>query len=243
MSIVLPESMNKLDTSKVRESFETIENYIRYINERIDYFTTITARQTTGEINAAVQDSADTIKINIEESIGAAIREMDNVVTNLQNSLKTEIDKVQGLLNDTNGVFQILDNNGVNTGWTITSQDGKRVIKASSGGIGISNDGGQTYQNAITGDGVIANSLIVGDSTLERYVSIEDGVIRLGNEQNGVSLKIESDAIAFYNQQGQILAKFTANGLEFERDSFQAIRMGNYTIRARSDGSIYFDLI
>lgn len=243
MSVVLPESMNKLDLDKVQDSLKTIENYIHYIEERIDYFTTITKRATTTEIENNVNESANRITLEYKDELQKypTKTELTNTLENLQNSVKTEIGKVQDLLQASDGVFKILEDNGVNTGWTITSNDGTKVIKAGANGIGISNDGGQTFASAITGDGVVANSMIIGDSNLERFVSVEQGVIRIGNENNNIQLKLESDSIGFYNQQGRLLAKFTSNGLMFAPDSFQSIQMGNYTIKARNDGSIYFD--
>lgn len=66
-------------------------------------------------------------------------------------------------INNTKGVFEWIDNgDGTNGGFTIyETADDKSWLRCTAGGIGISNDGGLTYTNAITKNGVVASKLQV----------------------------------------------------------------------------------
>jgi len=51
-----------------------------------------------------------------------------------------------------------------------------KIVKITSGGVGISNDGGQTFHVAMTGDGVLANRVVVNDIYA---LSTEDGFTKM----------------------------------------------------------------
>lgn len=69
------------------------------------------------------------------------------------------------LINGTNGVFQFIENgDGTNGGFTIYENGSQSWLRCTAGGIGISPDGGLTYTNAITKNGVIASQLDVQDN-------------------------------------------------------------------------------
>lgn len=44
---VFPESMDRLDKKNVEASLATIENYIRYMTERIEHSTSVMSRKLT----------------------------------------------------------------------------------------------------------------------------------------------------------------------------------------------------
>lgn len=66
-------------------------------------------------------------------------------------------------INNTKGVFEWIDNgDGTNGGFTIyETADDKSWLRCTAGGIGISADGGLTYTNAITKNGVVSTQLDV----------------------------------------------------------------------------------
>lgn len=66
-------------------------------------------------------------------------------------------------INNTKGVFEWIDNgDGTNGGFTIyETDDDKSWLRCTAGGIGISADGGLTYTNAITKNGVVSTQLDV----------------------------------------------------------------------------------
>lgn len=69
------------------------------------------------------------------------------------------------IINNTEGTFQFIDNgDGTNGGFTIYESDGNAFLRCTAGGIGLSQDGGLTYTNAITKNGVIATQLNVGEN-------------------------------------------------------------------------------
>ena len=78
------------------------------------------------------------------------------------------------IINNTEGTFQFIDNgDGTNGGFTIyETEDGNSWLRCTAGGLGISADGGLTYTNAITKNGVVASQLDVqnnGVSILKAY--------------------------------------------------------------------------
>lgn len=81
-------------------------------------------------------------------------------------------------INNTKGVFEWIDNgDGTNGGFTIyEADDSSSWLRCTAGGIGISNDGGLTYTNAITKAGVVANRVRVvsgGVTVLTSYYNAE----------------------------------------------------------------------
>lgn len=78
------------------------------------------------------------------------------------------------IINNTEGTFQFIDNgDGTNGGFTIyETEDGNSWLRCTAGGLGISSDGGLTYTNAITKEGVVATQLNVqedGNDVFEVY--------------------------------------------------------------------------
>lgn len=70
------------------------------------------------------------------------------------------------IINNTEGYYTIQKNDHAMTGWTIADNESpelaENLIKATLGGIGISEDGGQTYKTAITGKGINADTITTG---------------------------------------------------------------------------------
>lgn len=97
-------------------------------------------------------------------------------------------------INNTKGVFEWIDNgDGTNGGFTIyETDDDKSWLRCTAGGIGISADGGLTYTNAITKNGITASQIYVrnsgGDEILRVYYDdpTQQGWIRLNNPVTGV---------------------------------------------------------
>ena len=165
---------------------------------------------------------------SIQFSTSPQAKKLQQVYTKLQ----TAIANATKLLNDANGVFEILDENGdgINNGWIIRSPDGQRFIKANMNGIGITNDGGATFEQAMTVDGINASvirtgkmsaqHISVGDETLGDVFSVEldkDGhpVVTIGSSESVVKQKQTNDAITFVNNQDTQVAKFSTTGAEW----------------------------
>lgn len=184
-----------------------------------------------------------------------ASKKLWQVYTKLQEAIAD----ATALLNGQNGgVFEIIDENGdsVNDGWIIHSADGKKFIKANLGGIGITTDGGATYKQAITADGINATAITTGSLNAERiavenydendptkltdYIRFGNGAITLGKGNNAITLKLENDQIAFYSASGARLGRFTNNSFEIENLEDGQIRFQNFGFIPRLSGNITF---
>lgn len=72
------------------------------------------------------------------------------------------------MINNTKGTMRMLLNeDGSNYGYEIVENDGVSWLRCTAGGLGLSNNGGLTYTNAITKDGVTASQLHVIRSGVE----------------------------------------------------------------------------
>lgn len=175
------------------------------------------------------------------------------------NKLQEAIKGATELLNGSNGgIFEVTDENadGINDGWIIHSADGQRFIKANVNGIGITTDGGATYQQAMTTDGINASAITVGSLHAERiavenydendpakltdYIRFGDGTITLGKGDSAIILKLENDQIGFYNTAGIRLGRFTNNSFEIENLENGQIRFQNFGFIPRASGNLSF---
>lgn len=113
------------------------------------------------------------------ESIGTtdAIIQFDNItptekkVIELQNSIRSQTELING---SNGGVFEIQDTNedGVNDGWNLwTDETHTKGIVARPTGIGLTSNGGVTYENAITHEGINATALTTGTINSVKYTS------------------------------------------------------------------------
>jgi hypothetical protein len=171
-----------------------------------------------GSSESAIAFTTSPTKIKIQQ-----------VYTKLQAALA----EATKLLNGANGgVFEILDEDGdgFNDGWKIRSADDRQFIKANLNGIGITKDGGATYEQAITIDGINASAIhtgtmsaqriSVGDETLGDVFSVEldaDGhpVVTIGSSDSSIKQKQTNDAVTFVSGDNTQVAKFSTTGAEW----------------------------
>lgn len=162
-------------------------------------------------------------------STSPTAKKIQQVYTKLQAALA----EASALLNGANGgVFKILDEDGdgVNDGWMIHSLDEMQFIKANLNGIGITRDGGATYEQAMTTEGINADviragemsaqRISVGDETLGDVFSVdldEKGhpVVTIGSSDSIIKQKQTNDAITFVDNQDKQVAKFSTTGAEW----------------------------
>lgn len=182
-------------------------------------------------------------------------KKLQQVYTKLQDALR----EATTLLNGANGgVFEILDENGdgINDGWVIHSLDNRQFIKANLNGIGITTDGGASYQQAMTPSGINASTITTGALNAERiavenydkddptkltdYIHFGDGIITLGKGDSAIILKLEHNQVAFYNTAGTRLGRFTNNSFEIENLENGQIRFENFGFIPRASGNLSF---
>ena len=147
--------------------------------------------------------------------------------------LQAALAEATALLNGANGgAFEILDEdgNGINDGWRIRSADELRFIKANLNGIGITTDGGATYEQAMTVEGINASAIhtgtmsaqriSVGDETLGDVFSVKldnngHPVVTIGSSDSRIKQKQTNDAITFVDGEDKQVAKFSTTGAEW----------------------------
>lgn len=103
---------------------------------------------------------SETLHCYVETEIQKALNKSP-LVTKLALTSKTAID-VSTLINTGNGTMRMRTNaDGTNSGYDIYDADGHGLLRCTSTGLGFSPDGGVTYTNAITKDGIVATQLNV----------------------------------------------------------------------------------
>jgi hypothetical protein len=190
---------------------------------------------------------------SIQFSTSPREKKLQQIYTKLQEAIA----EATQLLNGANGgVFEILDENkdGINDGWIIHSPDFQRFIKANLNGIGITKDGGATYEQAMTVDGINASSIhtgqmsaqriSVGDETLGDVFSVDldkDGhpVVTIGSSDSVVKQKQTHDAITFVDNQDTQVAKFSTTGAEWA-DLQQMKYCGFIWTKSSASGNVRF---
>lgn len=111
------------------------------------------------------------------------------------------------------------------------------------------------YRTAITADGQInADFITTGTLNAEMiavesfdnktglltdYIHFGDGVITLGKSDNMLTLKLENDQVAFYNEETRI-AYFSNNSFEIENLTEGKIRFANFGFIPRASGNLTF---
>lgn len=104
MAAVLPENMDKLNVEDVRSSLSIIENYIRYMGERIEF----SMRNMTKTVSAAGVSSAEiyvliTAMSNNLSALQSTVNGMSGNITSLTNtqtSMQTILEQVQTRLEE-----------------------------------------------------------------------------------------------------------------------------------------------
>lgn len=154
---------------------------------------------------------------------------LQQVYTKLQAALA----EATTLLNGANGgVFEILDEDGdgINDGWKIRSADDRQFIKANLNGIGITKDGGGTYEYAITPQGITADVIYTGTMSAQRIsvgnaalgdvfsVDLDENghpVVTIGSSDSSIKQKQTNDAVTFVSGDNTQVAKFSTTGAEW----------------------------
>ena len=104
MAAVLPENMDKLNVEDVRSSLSIIENYIRYMGERIEF----SMRNMTKTVSAAGVSSAEiyvliTAMSNNLSALQSTVNGMSGNITSLTNTqtrMQTALEQVQTRLEE-----------------------------------------------------------------------------------------------------------------------------------------------
>lgn len=98
--------------------------------------------------------------------IATKMASIEKKATEAENMAKQASDYI----NNTHGTFRWIDNGDeTNGGFTIYEDNDTAFLRCTAGGIGISQDGGLTYTNAITKEGVVATQIDVQNNDKELF--------------------------------------------------------------------------
>ena len=138
-------------------------------------------------------------------------------------------------------------------------EDAQNVWRWNKEGFGHSSNGyNGPFTTAITAEGVISADFIstgklssdlifIGDEKFGDYIEIKDGVIKFGEAENPMSLRLgnvdvngtKSYQLAFFNGN-QRIAYFTSNSFEIENLTDGKIRFQNFGYIPRASGNLTF---
>ena len=184
-------------------------------------------------------------------STSPTTKKIQQVYTKLQ----AAIAEATTLLSGANeGVFEILDDGkGKNVGWIIYSGDRRQFIKANVNGIGITTDGGEKFDEAITVNGINASvintgtmnaqRISVGDETLGDVFSVKldangHPVVTIGSSDSSIKQKQTNDAVTFVNGQDDTVAKFSTTGAEWA--DLQQMKYCGFVWTKAASGNVRF---
>ena len=191
-----------------------------------------------------------------ESAIAFSTSPTSKKIQQVYTKLQAAISEATALLNGANGgVFEILDEDkdGVNDGWIIRSADSQRFIKATKDGIGITTNGGDKYDYAMTSAGINADVITtgtmnaqrisVGDETLGDVFSVKlDGyghpVVTIGSSDSSIKQKQTNDAVTFVDGQDQTVAKFSTTGAEWA--DLQQMKYCGFVWTKAANGNVRF---
>src|SRR5699024_6559937 len=178
------------------------------------------AKRHQSNLNTALKNVTDWItgrKTIPYTIVDEAIKNATQALKNAQTELKFE-----------NGIL------------AIDKKDPNKEVLINSAGVGISSDGGNTFKNSITGDGVVAET-IIGNSLIGLSITSpnEDGYFHVNgsdaefvNVSNGRKVEIGPDGLYGRNANGSI--RFQADSV-FVTSSALATSNSNVYLAARPD--------
>ena len=146
----------------------------------------IVAIETDVLLNRYIGVTIGNYRYNIADTIAGL---SSNAVTKQEVQIGQQ--RAADYINNTKGTFEWIDNgDGTNGGFTIYEENDQSWLRCTAGGLGISSDGGLTYTNAITKDGVVASSLNVQNNgvdvmRVQYFPEASQGTITLNNPITG----------------------------------------------------------
>lgn len=220
-----------------------------------NYYQTVILKQTIS-IEGGFKSVIDAF-VN-EEEVQLAVSPTEKAIQRVYGTMQQAIADATNTLRGANGgIFRITDNNddGVNDGFIITDSaiatNVTRCIVANYEGIGLSNDGGATYTQAITHDGINASAITTGylnaerirvsGETLADYLDIglnSDNKMQLtiGARDSNIRLAEVNDKLSFVDGDNNALLSLTTT--TFDMETLQRFRLGNAQIVVQPNGSL-----
>ena len=216
---------------------------------------TIIIKQTItidGGFKSTIDSPANETEVQLATS--PTEKSIQRVYNTLQQSIVNATNNLKGA---NGGIFRIVDNNGdgVNDGFVITDSalatQVARCIVANYEGIGLSTDGGATYTQAITHDGINASAITTGTLSAEHITVSGENLadyfdiglnadnkmqLTLGSRDGNIRLAEVSDKISFIDGADNPLLSLTST--TFDMETLVRFRLGNAQIVVQPNGSL-----
>lgn len=162
------------------------------------------AKRYNAKINNAAKEITDILSGKKKLPFPAMANEIQ-IVTKLLQSVQTQ----QTITED--GSTLLIDKDNPNY-----------VVIINAAGLGVSDDGGQTFKNAITGRGILGDRIIANSITADK---LDANAITVGFNDNSTNIKLYSDRMEFY-KDSEVTSKITEDGMEFWYGKRKIGRMG-----------------
>lgn len=147
----------------------------------------------------------DTTEMSFD-SVSASVKlELSKVKNSMEAAIKAATDAINGA---NGGYYRILDidKDGNPDGWECYATDGLRGVKCTYGGIGCTTDGGKTYTNAMTGNGINATAITTGiitGGTNGFSFNLESGHIEASDINiTGGDINLDGGTLSILNNDG-----------------------------------------
>ena len=227
--------------------------YVQQANEV--YYPTLMMNQVV-TVDGGYKATIDAYQTAVDVAVAASPTEqaLNRVYSNLQQAIKDATELLKGAKG---GIFRLADSDGdgINDGFLLadsaTATAVTRCIIANYEGIGLSQDGGNTYVNAITHNGINASAIntgqlnaeriLVNGNTLSDYFDVglnaDDKIqITLGARDSNIRLAEVNDKISFIDGDDNPLLSLTST--TFDMESLSHFRLGNAQLIVQPNGSV-----
>lgn len=227
-----------------------------YIQQANDvYYPTLMMNQVV-TVDGGYKATIDAYPTATDVAVAASPTEqaLNRVYSNLQQAIKDATELLKGARG---GIFRLTDSdgNGINDGFLLadsaTATAVTRCIIGNYQGIGLSQDGGNTYINAITHNGINASAINTGQldaerirvngNTLSDYFDVSPNAddkiqVTLGARDSNIRLAEVNDKFSFIDGDDNPLLSLTST--TFDMESLSRFRLGNAQLVVQPNGSI-----
>lgn len=181
------------------------------------------------DITSAVEDIPGEIKTAIETAID---NNNDTVYTIINKTVETSLQQSEESI-----VAKVSEQTISKSDYETFTQTVRNILQIDADGTTMLF---QTINEAIQEVGSTAESHY---SEILKYIRFEDGNIILGEKSNPLTLKIENDRIAFY-QNGVVVAYFTDNKLYVTHGEFtETLMVGKFQAAPRANGNVSWKVV
>lgn len=244
-----------LDLSMLGMDIDDFRLYDKYPcrNELVGLYATLEIIKKTTDV---IEPYSSTFEMGASTvSMADSILDMSSTFKDIQGDLKTAIDTA--IKNNNSTVYTI-----VNRTVESSLQQSEESIVAKVSETTVSKSDYDTFAQTVRNilqmdaDGTTMIFQTINETIQEvgntseshyaeilKYIRFEDGNIILGEQSNPLTLKIENDRIAFY-QNGVVVAYFTDNKLYVTHGEFtETFRLGKFQATPRENGNVTWKVV